>query len=163
MAVVGGVFFDTTVLLAGLIDMGPTSVAAQALLDAVAGGKLKRPLTGWHCCLEFYSVATRLPAELRLAAGDAVRLLEEEVAARFNIVDLPAHERTRLLRDAANDGVTGGRVYDLHIAETARAHGVRVVVTDNRRHFASLLRYGIRVVPSAEFAAELTRSRPSCT
>ena len=157
MAVVAPAFFDTTVLLAGLIDMGPVSVAPQAVMTAIADGKVRRPLTAWHCCLEFYSVATRLPPELRLSAADAVRLLQEEVVARFAIVDLPAEERTRLLRDAASDGVTGGRVYDLHIAETARSHRAKLVVTDNRRHFLSLLRYDVRVLSATEFVAEIGR------
>ena len=154
MALVGLVFLDTTVLLAGMIDMGDVSVGAQAALTAVAAGRLKRPLTAWHCCLEFYSVATRLPPEIRLRPEEAVRLLDEEVLARFAVVDLPARERMRLPRDAVGDGVAGGRVYDLHIAEVARAHGARMVVTDNRRHFAPLLRYGIRVLDTNEFVSE---------
>jgi predicted nucleic acid-binding protein len=155
MAVVAPVFLDTTVLLAGMIDMGDVSVAPQAALTAVAAGRVKHPLTAWHCCLEFYSVATRLPPELRLRPADAVRLLDEEVLARFEVVDLPARERKRLLQDAASDGIAGGRVYDLHIAEVARVHGARLVVTDNRRHFSSLLRYDIRVLGTGEFLAEI--------
>ena len=142
MAVVGP-FFDTTVLLAGLIDMGDASSAAQAAMTAVAERQVRGPVTAWHCCLEFYSVATRLPAELRLDSADAVRLLREEVLARFEVLDLPARDRETFLRDAALDGVAGGRVYDLHVAEVARAAGVKVVVTDNRRYFASLLRYDV--------------------
>ncbi len=155
MAVVAPVFFDTTVLLAGMIDMGDVSVAPQAVLTAIAAGRVKRPLTAWHCCLEFYSVATRLPPEFRLRPADAVHLLEEEVLGRFEVVDLPAQERKRLLQDAARDGVSGGRVYDLHIAEAARVHGARIVVTDNCRHFLALLRYDIRVLSTAEFLSEL--------
>lgn len=159
MAVVASVFFDTTVLLAGLIDMGPVSAGAQATMAAIAERRVKRPLTAWHCCLEFYSVATRLPPEFRLSAVDAVQLLQEEVVARFAIVDLPRERRARLLQDAASDGVSGGRVYDLHIAETARCHRAKLVVTDNRRHFSSLLRYDIRVLSTAEFVAELSGPR----
>jgi predicted nucleic acid-binding protein len=155
MALVTPVFFDTTVLLAGLIDMGDGSAAPQAAMAAIADGAVRRPLTAWQCCLEFYAVATRLPPELRLAAGDAVRLLDEEVIARFAIVDLPVEERQRLLRDARHDGITGGRIYDLHIAEAARSHRARIVVTDNRRHFASLLRYDVRVLSTAEFVDEI--------
>ena len=51
--------------------------------------------------------------------------------------------------------ICSGRVYDLHIAETARCNGAKVVVTDNRRHFSSLLRYDIRVLSTVEFVAEL--------
>ena len=155
MAVVAPVFLDTTVLVAGVIDMGEASIASQVVMTAVAERRVKRPLTAWHCCLEFYSVATRLPPELRLPPADAVRLLAEEVLERCTVVDLPASDRQTLLQDAARDRVVGGRVYDLHIAEVARAHGAKTVVTDNRRHFSSLLRYDVRVLSTAEFVSEM--------
>ena len=83
MAVVSPLFFDTTVLLAGLIELGPASVHAQRLMSAVAAGRFRGPRTAWHCCLEFYAVSTRLPEEFRLTPGDARKLVEEEVLARF--------------------------------------------------------------------------------
>ncbi len=151
MAVADRTFLDTSVLLAGLVEMGDASSAAASILDAVGGGTLRRPLTAWHCCLEFYSVATRLPAGLRLEPQQARRLLEEEVLRRFDVCDLPANARTRFLADAAGERISGGRVYDAHIAESARLAGARVVVTDNRRHFVTLMRHGITVWTADEF------------
>jgi predicted nucleic acid-binding protein len=147
------VFLDTSVLLAGLVDFGPQSAPAQKLLHGVSEQKVKSAGTAWHCCLEFFSVSTRLPPEFRLAAGDALRLLEEEVFARMAIHDLPASDRMPLLRAAVQDGTAGGRIYDAHIAEVARAAGARVVVTDNRRHFLAALRHGMRVETPAESLA----------
>ena len=60
---------------------------------------------------------------------------------------------------AARDGIAGGRIYDAHIAEVARAVGADVVVTDNRRHFLSALRYGMRVETPSEFLAGLKGKR----
>jgi hypothetical protein len=60
-----------------------------------------------------------------------------------------------MLQAAARDGVAGGRIYDTHIAEVARAARADVIVTDNRRHFVSALRYGMRVETPAEFVAAL--------
>jgi predicted nucleic acid-binding protein len=153
------VFLDTSVLLAGLIDLGPQSAPAQSVLHAVAEKAVDAPLTAWHCCLEFYSVATRLPPEFRLSPADATQLLNEEVFARMAVHDLPAAERLPLLRVAVQDGITGGRIYDAHIAEVARAAGATVVITDNRRHFLSALRHGLRVETPAEFAAGLKKRR----
>lgn len=117
------------------------------------------PGTAWHCCLEFYSVATRLPLEFRLSPADAAQLLNEEVFARMAVHDLPAAERATLLRAGVQDGMIGGRVYDAQIAEIARAAGATVVITDNRRHFVSALRYGLRVETPVEFAAGLKKRR----
>ena len=149
------VFLDTSVLLGGLVDFGPQSGPARKVLHAVSEQRVKPVATAWHCCLEFFSVSTRLPPEFRLAGADALRLLEEEVFARMAVHDLPAADRLPLLKAAAQDRIVGGRIYDAHIAEVARAAGARLVVTDNRRHFLSALRHGLRVETPLEFLATL--------
>jgi predicted nucleic acid-binding protein len=141
-------------LLGGLVELAGPDAPAQRILTAVAGRRLRRPQTAWHCCLEFYSVATRLPEEFRLAPAAACQLLEAEILSRFEVLDLPAEARLGLLRTAAAEGIAGGRVYDAQIAEIARLGGARRVVTENRRHFAGLLRHGIPVLTAAEFVAE---------
>ena len=152
-------FLDTSVLLAGLVDFGPQSAPSQSLLHAVAEKQVPPPATAWHCCLEFFSVSTRLPPEFRLPPEDAVRLLQEEVFARMTVHDLPVSDRLPMLTAAAPDGTAGGRIYDTHIAEVARAAGASVIVTDNRRHFMAALRHGIRVETPAEFVAALKGKR----
>src|SRR5215510_8578796 len=150
-------FLDTSVLLAGMLDFGPQSAPAQSIMHGVAEKLVPSPATAWHCCLEFFSVATRLPPEFRLTPADGARLLEEEVFARLAVHDLPAADRLRLLHAAVEDGTAGGRIYDAHIAEIARAAGATVIVTDNRRHFVSALRYDLRVETPAEFLAGLKK------
>ena len=153
------VFLDTSVLIAGLIDFGPQSAPAQSILQAVSEGRLTGACTAWHCCLECYSVGTRLPPEYRLSPADAARLLSEEILARLTVHDLPATDRATLLAFAVQDRIAGGRVYDAHIAAIARAAGATVIVTDNRRHFVSALRHGIRVETPVEFMAAFRRGR----
>ena len=152
-------FFDTSVLLAGLVDFGPQSGPAQSVLHAVSEKQVPNPATAWHCCLEFFSVATRLPAEFRLSPADAAQLLDEEVFGRMSVHDLPAAGRLRMLKAAAEDATSGGRIYDTHIAEIARAAGATVIVTDNRRHFLAALRHGVRVETPAEFLSSLKGAR----
>jgi predicted nucleic acid-binding protein len=158
MAVVKDVFFDTSVLLAGLIDLGAPSRNAGPLLDAVAKGRIRHPQTAWHCCLEVYSVATRLPEEFRLTPADALTLIEEEILQRFAVLDLPTRSRGAFLKLCAREGIRGGRLYDAHVAEIARSARASVVVTDNQRDFAVLERHGIPVLDAAGLRARL-RSR----
>ncbi len=155
MAALKGVFLDTSVLVAGMVDLGEGSRAPFAVLDAVAEGAIERPATAWHCCLEFFSVTTRLPEEYRLEPGVALRFVEEEIFGRFAVHGLAAAARERFFRRAVAAGIGGGAVYDAHIAEIARTSGARAVVTENRRHFARLLGDGTRVVTAAELAGEL--------
>jgi predicted nucleic acid-binding protein len=153
------VFLDTSVLVGGLIDFGPQSAPAQLLLHAIAERRVTTAKTAWHCCLEFFSVSTRLPAEFRLTPADAVRLLEEEVFARLTVHDLPPADRLAMFKVATRDDVAGGRIYDTHIAEIARSAGAGVIVTDNRRHFLSALKHGIPVETPAEFLTRLEQKR----
>jgi predicted nucleic acid-binding protein len=138
-----GAFLDTSVILPGLIDFGERSAGAQRLFEAVASGRLGRPRTAWHCCLEFYSVATRLPQEFRLRPKDAVALLDAEVLPRFEVADMPSGQRRAFFTECGREGIQGGRL-----------------VTDNARHFATLERQGIRVLTSSEAAQALGRGRP---
>ena len=77
----------------------------------------------------------------------------------MTVHDLPAADRLAMLRGAARDAIAGGRIYDSHIADVARASGARVVVTDNRRHFVSALRYDLRVETPAEFLETLKKAK----
>lgn len=124
-------------------------------MHAVAEKRLGNVATAWHCCLEFFSVATRLPPEFRLTPGDAVLLLHGEVFERMTVHDLPQRDRLPMLQAASREGVTGGRVYDTHIADVARTIAAEVVITDNRRHFISALRFGMRVETPAEFISSM--------
>lgn len=154
MALVAPLFLDTSVMVAGTIDFGITSVAPMRLLDAIAAEEIAVPTTSWHCCLEFYAVTTRLPAEYRLSPSDAHQILEEDVLERWTVCDLPKEGRQSFLRGLVRDRVVGGRLYDAHIAEIARSVGTRTVITENSRHFTTLMRDGIRVLGAAEVVAD---------
>ena len=149
------VFFDTSVLLPALIDMGSSHEAAQRLWDALAAGRLKRASTAWHCCLEFFAVATRLPEELRLSPEDAHVLLTEEVLARLDVFDLPAAERAPFLEEVAKTRILGGRVNDAHIASVAQRAGAGVIVTENTRDFVRFSSERLRVMTAAGLCREL--------
>ncbi len=155
---VSTVFLDTSPLLSGLIDFGPQSAPAQEIMHAVAEKRLSAA-TAWHCCLELFSVATRLPPEFRLLPNDAALMIDEEVMGRMQVHDLPADGRAAFFRSLPEEGTSGGRIYDAHIAEVARVAGAAVIVTDNRRHFLAALRFGIRVETTAEFSRGLKSAR----
>jgi predicted nucleic acid-binding protein len=106
-----------------------------------------------------FSVSTRLPPEYRLTPTDAAQLIDDEIFGRMAVHDLPVGDRVALLKASGRDGIAGGRIYDAHIAEVARAAGAAVVVTDNRRHFLAALRHGMRVETPNEFLTALKSRR----
>jgi predicted nucleic acid-binding protein len=150
MALVTPVFLDTSVFLEGLLETGPASGKARAIIEEIAGGRLHPGQTAWHCCLEFFSVSTRLPEEFRLTPQEAERIIAESILKHFGVLDLPSKGRLPFLKACGNDRVIGGRIYDAHIAETARLGGARTVITGNVRHFRSLSASGISVLTAEE-------------
>jgi len=154
VAGIADVFVDTSVLVAGTIDVGPASANAQRVLDAIATGRVREPLTAWHCCLEYFAVTTRLPEEFRLSPAEALTLLQSEILGRFRVRQLADRRLGQFLVEAVGAGARGGRIYDAHIAEIARDSGARRVVTDNLRDFGGLERHGIQVIDAARFVEE---------
>ena len=155
MALIKPVFLDTSVWVSGIIDFGPSSEAAQFVLDAVAEGRLGQVRTAWHSCLEFFSVVTRLPADFRIAPADAIQLIHQEILGRSKVIQLPGDRYCDFLAEAERDRVAGGRVYDAHIAEIAGYAGCRTILTEKIRHFSALARHGIRVLNAADAIKEI--------
>jgi predicted nucleic acid-binding protein len=154
MALASAVFFDTSILISAFIEMGETPSPSESALDAITRGVVRRPMTAWHCVLEFYAVATRLPANVRLDPKLAGSIVRNQILERFEVCELPSGGRAAFVESIVGERTAGGRVYDAHIAETARLAGAEVVVTENRRHFVQLMRHGIRVLTAQEFAGE---------
>ena len=147
-------FFDSSVLIGALVRRGEDYSPPRRVLLAVREGRLSGVHTAWHCCLEFYAVLTRLPFEFRLPAGDVARVLDEVVFALFQVHDMDRSRRIPFIAELVTEHLHGSRIYDAHIADVARQCGCVTVVTENPRHFTSLIRHGIRVLTASQLAAE---------
>lgn len=90
-----------------------------------------------HALLEAFAVLTRLPPPHRLAPGDALAVLERNWSDA-DAVSLTAAETWRTLRELANAGISGGRIYDGVIAAAARKGRCDEILTWNTRHFTGL-------------------------
>ena len=154
MALASAVFFDTSILISAFIEMGETPSPSEAALDAITRQLVRRPMTAWHCVLEFYAVATRLPANVRLDPKLAGGIVRSQILERFEVCGLPPEAHGAFIEAIVGERIAGGRVYDAQIAEAARLAGAEAVVTENRRHFTHLMRHGIRVLTAEEFAEE---------
>ncbi len=91
-----------------------------------------------HTLVETYSVLTRLPAPHRLSPTDCRALIEANFSPDMvEVVTLSADDYRRLIHDAPDSNIVGGRVYDAVIAACARSGRVDTLLTFDERHFAS--------------------------
>jgi predicted nucleic acid-binding protein len=82
-----------------------------------------------HALAETYSVLTRLPGDARVHPADAVALIDENFAERFQ---LGARTAGAAHREFARKGIAGGATYDGLVALAAREHGTALVTRDAR-------------------------------
>jgi predicted nucleic acid-binding protein len=144
------VFLDTNVFVSGLLDVSKDS-ACRSILEALEARRLRSCVTAWHCCLEFFSVTTRLPPEYRLSAEAAIALLTEHVFDRVRVESLPVEDATAWLKRLGGSEVRGGLVYDAHLAQIAAAAGCAIVVTSNLADFRQVAPHGIEILSPRQF------------
>ena len=84
--------------------------------------------------MESYSVLTRMPAPIRFAPHDALRLLKESFGD-LPVATFASGDVWHFIEELANRGISGGRIYDAAIARAARDAGAEAILTFNVRHF----------------------------
>jgi predicted nucleic acid-binding protein len=150
------VFLDTNVFVSGLLDVSADS-ACRLILEALEARRLRSCVTAWHCCLEFFSVTTRLPPEYRLSPDAAIALLTEHVFDRVQVEGMPVEDAIPWLKRLGGSEVRGGLVYDAHLAQIAHRAGCALLVTSNVAHFRQVAPHGIEILTPTQFTARIER------
>jgi predicted nucleic acid-binding protein len=114
---------DTSVAIPLLVQ---THEAHAAVVRWWAGHELA--LSG-HALAETYSVLTRLPGDLRLAAADAARLINERFATPLV---LSAEAARRIPATLSRLGIACGAVYDALVGLAAVEHAAQLATRDAR-------------------------------
>ncbi len=131
------VYCDTSVLVAASVAVHPHHPQARALLKQVRAKKLEGVISA-HGTAEFYAVLTRAPLTPPVHPSEAWRLLAENILPYFHVASFNSAQYTAVLREAGENGWTGGLIYDaLHLAAATSNHCKRIY-TFNLRHFLQL-------------------------
>jgi toxin FitB len=114
---------DSSVVIAAILaDHEAHDMAESALRET--------DTTIAHVAFETYSVLTRLPHPLQLAADTAASIVNARLPNPWMTLDLDAH--TSVLEQLATAGVSGGATYDGLIALTALDHDLELLSRDQR-------------------------------
>ena len=148
------IFLDTNVFVSGLLESS-SDPACHAILDALAARRLRSCVTAWHCCLEFFSITTRLPLDYRLSPEAAVVLMVEHIFDKVEVSDLPVEHAIEWMRKLAGSHARGGLIYDAHIAQVAHHSGCALLVTHNTVDFRKIAPHGVEVLNPREFVERM--------
>lgn len=126
--------FDTSVLVAALVEPHPRHRDCRTLLDRVAAGEATGTICA-HALAETFSVLCRLPLRPVIRPADAELLVGRELAAHLRVVPVDADAQLEAIRAVTAANRSGGAVHDaLHVACLRRA-GAGRLWTLNRKDF----------------------------
>ncbi len=128
------VFFDTSTLVAALIESHETHEQAFPWLDRALAGEIEAFVAA-HSLAELFATLTRIPTRPRISPGLALRMLRENVLSAFRPIALTAEDFVLTLEKLADLDCSGGVVYDGLIAAAAARVGVNRFLTLNVSHF----------------------------
>jgi predicted nucleic acid-binding protein len=108
--------FDTSVLVAGLVDAHEQHEDALSYLNQVRNGNAEMVIST-HALAETYSTLTVLNIRPRITPGRARRIIDEEVlAVAVEVAPLDASDYEAVLARMADLKLVSGAIYDgLHV------------------------------------------------
>ena len=127
-------FFDTSVLIAAFWR---GHAQHESSLRLFAGASREQSACGIHTLAEVYASMSALPVKPMIPPEQAF-LLVEEVRQRLTLVSLSDREYLTVLRQASEQGLTGGRVYDALLLRCAAKCGAQRIYTLNLKHFQAI-------------------------
>jgi predicted nucleic acid-binding protein len=131
------IFFDTSVLVAASERSHEHHAGAKSAVERTTAGK-DVGFLGAHSLAEVYAVLTRLPVTPRIQAGEAAKIVEENMAKTMTVVGLGASDYLTVIRNAATAGIAGGAIYDLLLLAAAEKSEAERIYTFNVQEFRRL-------------------------
>jgi predicted nucleic acid-binding protein len=131
------VFLDTNVLIAACVSDHEHHARALPLVQTVHEGKAEGFVSG-HSLLETHAILTRLPRAPRISPAQAATLIADNIVKHFSIVTLTGKEYGDLCQTLGQDGIFGGRSYDLLHLTCAEKIGADQIFTFNVQDFSQL-------------------------
>ena len=131
------VLFDTSVLVAGLVEGHPRHERAFPWLSRAKSQEVQLCVAS-HTLAELYAVLSSLPLKPRIPPGIAWRLIHENIEPVAKLVSLTPVEYGAVIKRLSERGLAGGIVYDALILKAAQKAKVEQVLTLNMKHFKKI-------------------------
>lgn len=130
------VYFDTSALIAALVEQLPHHEAALACLASAC--RNHDAVTSTHTLAETYATLTVLPLPRRIQPAEARLIVTESVQKRLTILPLSTRIYERAMTRVADRGLASGVIYDALHLQCAEGAGCRRLYTYNLGDFERL-------------------------
>jgi len=128
------ILFDTSVLVAALVELHPNHKHAFPWLLNVKRGK-HIGFISIHSLAELYAILTTIPIHRKAETNEIWTLISNSVLQYFQIVELSKSDYQQILQLLSKNELRGGIIYDAVIAHAAYKAKVDKLLTFNIKHF----------------------------
>ena len=128
------VAFDTVSIIAAIIADHPNHARAVIWLQRVQREEIVGIISA-HSIAETYNVLT---GGLKVQPALALKLLEQNVLATFNVIPLTETDYHAVVQHLVSMNIGGGKIYDGLIAFAAWKAEADLLLTYNKKHFDAI-------------------------
>ena len=128
------ILFDTSVLVAALLELHPNHRLAFPWLLNVKKGK-HLGFISIHSLAELYAILTTIPIHKKAATHEIWTIISNSIFQYFEIVELAKSDYQQILQLLSKNELRGGIIYDAIIAHAAYIAKVDKLLTFNTKHF----------------------------
>ena len=128
------VLFDTSVLVAAIVEAHPAHTRALPWLQRVKAG-IDTGVVAAHSVAEMYAVLTTLPIRPRISPSTARHVIGQNVLDTCEIVSMSDTDYAQIVAHLATAGILGGATYDALILHAAVKVEIDQVLTLNPKDF----------------------------
>ena len=139
------ILFDTSVLIAGLVETHPMHKRAFPWLKRATANEFEM-IVASHTIAELYAVLSTLPIKPRITPLIARKLITENIEPNSKIISLSPGEYKAVIKQISELGLTGGVIYDALIAKVAQKSKVDRLLTLNIDHFTRAWPDGEKII-----------------
>ena len=127
------VLFDTSTLVAGMLQVHPHKTACRPWILAVRDGLHEGALCS-HSLAEFYATMTAMPLKPQLSPSETRQTIDE-LLTHFEVVPLLEADYLAALDLVSSRLLRSGAIFDALLEIAARKAAVERLVTVNMAHF----------------------------
>jgi len=139
------VLFDTSVLVAALVEAHPMHQRALPWMQRAKAGEITMVVTS-HSVAKLYAVLTALPVQPRITAALAWQLIHENIARAATMIALSWGDYRAVIKQLPRGGIVGGVIYDALIVRAAQKARAARLVTLNPTDFQRVWPDGHHVI-----------------
>lgn len=132
------IFFDTSILIAGMIEAHPMHEKSFSWLKRAKAKEFDWGICS-HTLAELYATLTAMPLRPRITPEIVINLIQDNIEGQAHVVTLTGRDYFEVIKKISKLNLPGAVIYDALIAQAAEKFKADHLLTNNQKDFSRLI------------------------